>query len=233
MIGFSAQQAMIESGAAGDPLWSDVSVLLPFEEDTTDVITKTWNVFGNAAVTTGPSPFGTKSLALDGSGDYLQALDDARVNLYGLSAWTIEGFIYYPTTPTKALSILLMRRHPVNGLQYAIGIPSTGVPYIQWMSGSTNYQRNAVGAFTAGSWNHFAAVLHEGNVKIYLNGVGSAPLAYGAGMGNVTSTALTIGRDPTNSTRDLAARLAWIRITKAARYTADFTPPSAPFPTGP
>ena len=104
------------------------------------------------------------------------------------------------------------------------GIPVAGVWTSNWTSG----------------WNHVAFVRHAGVLRPYINGVEYAT----SGTAMVPHYGVAIGTASVMTTTDplyvahptYAEYIAWwgyiddVRVSKVARYTADFTPPTAAFP---
>jgi hypothetical protein len=76
-----------------------------------------------------------------------------------------------------------------------------------------------------GEWFHYAIVRHDGDVTLYINGVGGDPVEITTDLDNET-------RDPTiaqythDSYGQFIGYIDDLRVTKGvARYTANFTPP--------
>lgn len=158
---------------------------------------------------------------------YLTALDDPALELYGLSNWTIEGYI----KPTAlATMVLLDRRNPSTGNGWQVVMNGSGALFIQAQG---TFVSTPNGALAAGVKAHFAIVYDSGTATIYINGVevASGSLNLGAVVG--ITTVLRVGRRPDAVTPlYYNGLMAQVRISPIARYTADFTPP-APFPIDP
>jgi hypothetical protein len=101
--------------------------------------------------------------------------------------------------------------------------------------GSGSAVISAATAVTASSWNHIAVTRNLTTLRLFLNGnsLGSASSSLnfnntrqvGIGANGTSVGATAVGRYPINGYIDD------LRITKGvARYTANFTPPTAPFP---
>jgi len=76
------------------------------------------------------------------------------------------------------------------------------------------------------SWNHFAAVRHGNNFKVYLNGIGSiATENIGNSLLKTGATELRVG----GSTNGINGYCEEFRLRKEAIYKTNFTPPTAPF----
>ena len=179
---------------------------------------------GDAQVSTAVVKYGTGSMKFDGTGDWLTFVDSPNAQL-GSGDFTIEGWVN--------LSLLGSAR----GI-FSKGTSTTG------LSLAVNALNQVVFNYTASSltgttvlmattWYHIAVVRSgsaTGNVKIYINGTADATSA-GAITDNFNQTnsgyigADRIGTSPMNGYIDD------LRITKGyARYTANFTPPTAAFP---
>ena len=101
-----------------------------------------------------------------------------------------------------------------------------GTGGVSWDIGDTK----SIGAVSTGQWYHVALVRNGNTFNGYLDGV----------SGSSTTSSASIGANSTNgaffgaqATSNFNGYLDDIRITKGvARYTANFTPPTAAFPNG-
>ena len=178
---------------------------------------------GNAQISTTQSKFGGSSMYFDGTGDWLIAPDNVNLQL-GTGNFTIEFWLYLGATGAA------------RGL-VAKGTASTG-----WLV-STDASNKVVftyatstitssGALAGSTWYHIA-VVREGTgsnqTKIYINGTND-------GTGTVSTdfnqtSIMYVGANRTGGDA-LNGYIDDLRITKGvARYTANFTPPAAAFPT--
>lgn len=183
---------------------------------------------GNAQISTSVKKFGTGSMAFDGSGDYLVAPSSTAFDL-GSGDFTIECWF---NANSFAAPFGLISRYAVTAGVSAYGwlIQVRSSTSIRLLRGNDLYFDSTVSTMSTGTWYHVAAVRNGSTFTLYLNGtqVGQA-----TGVSNFTdasSTTLQIGRTHT-VTDDLNGYIDDIRITKGvARYTANFTPPTAAFP---
>jgi hypothetical protein len=179
---------------------------------------------GNAQVSTAVTKFGTGSMAFDGTGDWLTFIDTPNVQL-GTGNFTIEGWVY--------LSALGSVRGFFSKGTSTTGI-SLGVNALNQLV--FNYTASSLTATTAlviSTWYHVAVVRNgtaTGNVKIYLNGTADATSG-GAINDNFNQTSIGyIGADRTGAS-PMNGYIDDLRVTKGlARYTANFTAPTAAFP---
>jgi hypothetical protein len=212
-----------------DQYWTSVSLLLHGngENNSTTFIDSSSNAFTvnrtNAVISTAQSKFGGSSMYFDGDNDYL-TLGGQSVLAMGTGDFTIELFIY----------LLELRDQNVFDFRPAGG--NGAYPTIQTLVNSTiRYYANEEVKFTASlpslnTWHHLALVRYGATTTLYLNGsaVGSFTdtnnYLVGADRPAIASGGGTIGSATFNGYMDE------FRITKGiARYTGDFTAPTAQF----
>jgi hypothetical protein len=177
---------------------------------------------GNAQISTGVKKYGTGSIAFDGTGDWLLVPDNTNLQL-GSGSFTVEGWVN--------LALLGSAR----------GLVSKGTSTTGW-SLSVNSLNQVVftdattaitttTALMANTWYHVAVVRSgtgTNQTVIYIDGVSSAT---GTSASNFNQTGVMyVGADRTGGSA-LNGYIDDLRITKGyARYTANFTPPTAAFP---
>jgi len=179
---------------------------------------------GNAQISTSVKKYGTGSMAFDGTGDWLTFIDSPNVQL-GSGDFTIEGWIY--------LSALGSAR----GF-FSKGTSTTGISFgvnslNQLVFSYTATALTATTPLLISTWYYVAVVRSgsaTGNLKIYLNGSVDATSG-GAVTDNFNQTSIGyVGADRA-ATSPMNGYIDDLRITKGvARYTANFTPPTAAFP---
>jgi hypothetical protein len=220
-----AQRAGIwPAGAGGDPDFSSVSLLLHMDGTNgsttfTDVSANAFAVtaFGNAQVTTTDPKFGTGALTLDGTGDYLTVAADAAFQ-FGTGDFTVECWVYVNSVGNTGL--------------FTFGGSGSGLQVNlfsgQWNLGTAGAGGSALASITTGAWQHLAVTRSGSSLRMFIDGtqIGSTL----TDTTNLTDNALKIGY---YYTPDYAmnGRVDEFRVTKGvARYTANFTAPTAPFP---
>jgi len=177
---------------------------------------------GNAQISTSVKKFGTGSMSFNGSTDWLVTPNKPEHN-FGTGDFTIEAWAY-PTGTNSQATIISNYNGPSSGWGLLLG--STG-PTFGW--GDTNLLAGS-SALTQNAWNHVAITRSGTSLRMFLNGT---QIASATNSTDFTSTgALFIGR-----LREATAGFYWqgylddVRLTKGvARYTANFTPPTAAFP---
>jgi hypothetical protein len=186
---------------------------------------------GNAQISTTVKKYGTGSIAFDGTGDYLvmPASDQTR---FGIGNFTIEGWVYLVGT-TNPRRILTKGNTSTSDLSFAVNIDTSWRLQFIWStnggSAITLSTPNGISGDWVDTWRHFAITRDGTNIRIFLNGVLRVT---GSQTGNFYSatTPLLVGVDATGAST-FNGYMDDLRITKGiARYTADFTPPTEPYP---
>jgi hypothetical protein len=190
---------------------------------------------GNAQISTAQSKFGGGSMLFDGNGDGLFVPPSQNPN-FGSGNFTIELWIYYNSLTGAQTIISNGYTTPVtNGWLVQTGTGDGKFNFYKQTSPTTVVLVVADGgsAMSAGVWYHMAIVRNGTTTTIYRNGtsVGSATdtttytaTAANFYVGGGTSTGFNGGY--------FNGYIDDLRITRGvARYTANFTPPTTPFPT--
>jgi hypothetical protein len=184
---------------------------------------------GNAQVSTSVTKFGTGSMSFDGTGDYLTA-PASRQLAFGTGNFTIECWINPTGTQSQYAGIYTARNGttPVI-LSFAGAFSPSGATIDGWLSGGTP-AASSTATITSGTWTHLAFVRNNGVCTVYVNGVAGSTTT--TNNVNIDSSLPNIGRDSFNAAlRSFNGYIDDLRVTKGiARYTANFTPPTAAFP---
>lgn len=181
---------------------------------------------GNAQISTSVKKYGTGSMAFDGSGDYLTQPTDSNFG-YGTGNFTIEFWLYLNATSDQTVVSNLTSATSVNPHIY---YGSTGgIKYY-----TNNADRITGGSLSTSTWHHIAVCRSSGSTRLFVNGTQAGSTYtdtnnYGASAPLGVGTYWSAGAPVTTST--LNGYIDDLRITKGyARYTANFTPPTAAFP---
>jgi hypothetical protein len=215
-----------EAGPA-DPFIGSVSLLLHgngTNGSTTitdsSLTPKTVTAFGNAQISTAQSKFGGASIAFDGAGDYL-ATNLSIDNSFIQNNFTIECWIY-PTSTSEGGAFGLI------GNQYfGVRLQSNFDNF--YFNGSSSSPFISMGSsLTRGAWNHIAMTKSGATGYGFVNGVSTGSTSVVSP--SITTSNLHIGFYY-NTPFVFAGYIDEFRVTTGiARYTANFTPPTAPFP---
>ena len=183
--------------------------------------------YGNARIDTATKKFGTGAMYFDGSGDYLSTPAGSSMNISS-GDFTIEAWVYY-TSPQQSKTCTLF--HLSQGGDPGFHMHRNTSGYLAIDDGSVGTTPGTI-VIPLDTWVHVAAVRISGQIYGYVNGVqciNAATQVY------VAPNVAIVGRyNNAGSTSDFKGYLYDARITKGyARYTANFTPPSASLPTIP
>jgi hypothetical protein len=177
---------------------------------------------GNAQISTSVFKYGTGSMAFDGSGDYLVQPYTQGQN-FGTGNFTIEGW-FYLNSLSNTYYVLGGTWSVENSNEWLIQVQNNGNIRFLTSAGTSFYSAG----ITTGTWYHFAAVRNGTTITLYINGTSVGSYTNSNSIG---STAVTTYWGIQN-----ASVWPWngyiddLRITKGyARYTANFTPPTAAF----
>jgi hypothetical protein len=199
---------------------------------------KTVTAVGNAQISTAQSKFGGASIAFDGSGDYASVTSSSAFDL-GISnePFTVEFWFYRNSTGNHGFLVKAGGAANWNssaGYQYFAFI-DTGVLYWMWnhdiaVSGPISISTSNLPAIQ--QWHHYAASYDGTNTRLFINGT-----QIGSNNSNIyiapsAANTVRVGAGPIDASLvSLNGYIDDLRITKGiARYTANFTPPAAPFP---
>ena len=187
---------------------------------------KTVTAVGDAKISTAQSKFGGSSIAFDGSGDYLSIASNAALALG--ATWTVEFFVYLNSFGAGSYRNGFVSTGTLNTTGHLQIYTDTGPVVVARCGGTgSNDAQSGASPFATATWTHLAVVCNNLATTIYINGVAN-------GTGTLASASiepLTRIGNAVFSDYDLDGYIDDLRITKGvARYTANFTPPTAPFP---
>lgn len=211
----------------GDASFANVSLLLhmdgannstTFTDSSLNALTVTAN--GDAKISTAQSKFGGASAYFDGTGDYLTLADSAGWDLPG--NFTIEAWVKASATGFGPILSTRDTGAAVNPVLYLWG---TGV--LAWyyntaarITGTTN--------IVGGNFYHVAVCRSGNSTCLFVNGIQEG--ATYVNSDTYVADGIWIGSIPASS-QHFNGYIDELRVTRGvARYTANFTPPTAPFP---
>lgn len=220
------------ASATSDPYFSSVSLLLPmdgangsttFTDESNNSLTVTAN--GNAQISTTQSKFGGASAAFDGTGDYL-TVSSSSAGTFGLDDFTVECWVYRSTSSTGGIA----QQSPTQAPAWYLYVDTTVVRFGR--HGAAQYDGFPISALPTSGWHHLALSRASGTVYMFVDGVSQTVTAVNGGIGLYafsSDKSIEVGRTADD---EFHGYIDDLRITKGvARYTAAFTPPTAPHPT--
>lgn len=188
----------------------------------------TWTFNGNAQLDTAEQKFGTASLLLDGTGDYIDAADSTDWNT-GSSNFTIDCWIRLNSTGARQV---------VCG---QINAPAGNAASANWIEvNASNVLQSYVGpggatllnggtSLSAGTWYHVALVRNGDRYDFYLNGTSDGNVTV-SGAAVDSANRMSIGRlGEYNGFYFNGWIDEWRFSNGLARWTSAFTPPSSPY----
>ena len=177
---------------------------------------------GNIQWDTDQAPVGlTSSALLDGANDRL-ASPVAHADFgWGTGDWTAEAF-GRSTDITIARSIFKLAN-----ANYSVFINSDGS--LRYWNNTSAVIISAAAAISINTWYHIALCKRLGNTRLFIDG-GQVGLTYADSINYGAAGQIIVGEG--GGADDWIGWIAAARFTKGvARYTANFTPPTLPYPT--
>jgi hypothetical protein len=214
------------SGGDADPYFANVSLLLHGNgANGSTAITdsspnpKIVTAVGNAQISTAQSKFGGASIAFDGTGDVLSVGSSSDL-VPGASNFTIEFWV----------------RHTAGAGQFMYSNPNFAIGL--WPSGTLALVNNA-GAnvltdsenFLSATWIHVAVTRDENVIRLFKDGNLVASATNSVSYSTAGTTRVGSWLDGNNFFfNGYVDELRKTIGVFGARYTANFAPPTAPFP---
>jgi hypothetical protein len=215
-----------------------------FYDDTGSRTQKGIQAINNAKIDTAQSKFGGASLFSDAviPNPYLD-IQNINLNLSEYNSWTVEFWMYISSTSTGGRIINCAEAGTFNGFMTRLtGVGNNNqIEWHSWNGSTIAARKSSNNAYSLNQWNHFAFTNNSGNFQIFANGTSvfsvsgfvnvlASNASYNIGGGVQATTGPWGARDYTTFTAGgLGSWLDEIRFSNTARYTANFTAPSAPF----
>jgi len=178
---------------------------------------------GNAQISTTQSKFGGSSMYFDGTGDYLN-FPSSQLFGFGTGDLTIEFWLYLNTV-SGTQNLCDFRNATTT--EVAITLYMNGASPRLYVNGA---DRITGGNLSTGQWYHVALSRSGTSTKLFVDGTQSGS-TYTDSNNYLTPRPLRIGTTNDGTPQfPLNAYVDDFRITRYARYTANFTPPTAAFP---
>jgi hypothetical protein len=220
-----------------DPSWASVSLLLHCDGSDGSTTFVDSGPLGlsviaesAAVIRTALPKFGSASASLiEGAYGALRVNANAAF-AFGTGDFTIEGWVYTDAWGGEWRSLCSLGNDYDTANLY-LGTADSGAALAWYMGGAQRIVHQTNWGTGGAQWRHFALV-RSGNVfRLYWDGVQSTA-SYTTTASMPSGQPLLIGMSNTSFDDVVKARIDEIRLTKEARYTATFTPPTAAFPEG-
>lgn len=187
-------------------------------ETLTDRDGKVITVHGDAQLATAQKKFGTASLLLDGTGDYLTTA--SQPDFIFDADFAAEGW-FYPTNVTGTFSLFTFGNEAVG--RYTTMIENGVLKGNMFASATVTFG----GTISTNTWVHIAFTRSGSTIRAFVDGTLLATTDTVAG--NLGNGAFNLGADGTG-TANFAGYIDDVRISKGvSRYTSTFTAPIIAF----
>lgn len=224
-----------------DPYWANVVLLMHMDGSNgsttfTDQKGHTVTANGNAQISTAQSKFGGAALLLDGTGDYLSLAASSDWS-FSTGDFTVEAWVYIAgnsaldgSSRRTAIITSVASASVFTGVIHILGDSTTTGTGLSLYDGTNTV--SVTGAISQNAWHHIAVCRSGTSLRFFLDGTQmGATQTYSASFGDATNALKIGGSTITSYNMVLNGYLDEIRITKGyARYTSNFTVPSAAFP---
>jgi hypothetical protein len=182
---------------------------------------------GDAETYTGVKKYGSASMYFDGTGDRLIVPSNSNFD-FGTSNFTIEMWINLTNVTSTWQAIISRAYGNAGGWRL---YKNNGDNQLRWYHNTTLIVSTTGSTLTNNTWSHIAVVRSSGTTTIYIDGTSRGSAAdtnsYIPGV-----YALEIGDGVVTSSFPMTGYIDDLRITKGyARYTSNFTPPTAALKT--
>lgn len=177
---------------------------------------------GNAKLSQSVKKFGTASLVLDGTGDFINIAEQPDFG-FGTGDFCVEAQVY-PTATGTYRTVFDFRTGSADTSGIILGLTDTNALYFYY---NGNYRIGPVGSVPINTWTHIALTRSAGVTRAFINGtqVGSNYTD-----GNIyPARPLRVGADP-NGLYTFTGYVDEVRISRdVPRYTSTFVAPTAAF----
>ena len=218
-----------------DLLYSDVVLLLNMSgtNNSTNIVDSSplnnpISVTGTAVISTSQSRFGGSSLFVPESTTTKNAIYTPASNAFsfGSGNFTVEFWLRQNNTPQSGARVFQTTENNDVSSGVDIYYPTNSNSLVAKVSdAASNNVILSLGATDTSIWNHYALVRQNNTFTTYRNGVRVAAENRSLNLAPSSGNVVIGGNVSLGSNRSVNAYMDDIRITKASRYTGDFTPP--------
>ncbi len=207
---------------------TNTSLLLNFTNDAIEDATgrNVIETVGDARTTSAVTKWtGSHSMYFDGTGDWLYTNSNLPYFTFGAGDFTVETWLFATATPSNMFTIFDTRPASTQGA-YTLFYLSSDLTIRLWVSSADRITSSAIATNT---WYHVALSRSLSNTRLFINGVQSGSTY--VDTNNYLASLLLIGASyggGASIAYSWAGYMQDFRITRYARYTANFTPPTGP-----
>jgi len=184
---------------------------------------------GNAQISTSIKKYGTGSIYFDGTGDYLLAPSSPNWD-FGTGDFTVEFWINFSSVGSD--TVIGKWGSGAGKYAWVVQLDSSNLSFYSGNNGSLSTQYTFSWSVTTSTWYHVAVTRSGTSLRAFLDGTQIGTTQTSTQSLSATGSFCCIGEN-----LDLGGQSAFVhgyiddlRITKGvARYTANFTPPTAAF----
>jgi hypothetical protein len=179
------------------------------------------------------------SIRFDGTGyiDYGNAASSVMTTNLWANAWTIEGWVYLPSTLGAGQSPGILSRSSPSGsstlVDWTLYLGNNPANLLfAYGSGGLVYNYNASTTIPTGTWTHVAATYDGTRSNVYVNGALSNSMVATTTAMSFNPTYGTVAGGYNYGLYLTNENLADVRVSNVARYTGStYVVPTAPFTT--
>jgi hypothetical protein len=221
-----------QSSTVADPYYNYTSLLLHMDgaNNSTSFVDSgpnalTLTTYGTAAVSTTQSKYGGASAYFDGSGARI-GLSSTAID-FGTGDFTAECWIYLNASPSSANAHIMGKHVYGTGASWILQINTSRVLSFLWNDGANVLSTGT--ALNLSQWYHIAACRSGSTLRVFINGTQVATTTISYTFSSATEFTVCSASN-NNALSRVNAYIDDLRITKYARFTSAFTPPTAAFP---
>ena len=183
------------------------------------------STFGGAQLSTARAKYATTSLLFNGTSAYATSTPTSLYS-FGTGDFTVEFWLNFTAT-TNRQDILdwYVSASDRGGIKW--NVAAGNLTY--YISPITANAINVAWTPSTNTWYHIALVRSSGVSKFYIDGVGQTPTYNDNRNYNTATYSLHLGKDSAAASSWFNGYLEDIRVSRVARYVANFTPPSGAF----
>ena len=227
---------VIEISTGGDENWDKVVALLHFDEadapsDIKDEKGLRWSLVNGAALSSLDSKFGSAKSMYTTPNALGYAISE-QTNAFDFNSddkFTLEFFYKKMDNTGNATPIAIVSESIGTTIRWAFFIRLGEKPNCAVYDGESTFLDASIG-ITNFKWTHFAYTKDGNTNKLFIDGI-LAQTTTKATKGYPLSK-IIIGKEQATTNVTFTGYVDELRITKGvARYTGNFTPPDAPFPS--